>query len=313
MTTGIRIATIEHGAVARPALVLDEGVCFLDDAVAGAPADVRTLVANWGRWRERVLAVAEGGLPPNALLPLNEVDWLAPVVPGKLLCVGSNYHDHVAEMDRAAGLTTTPAPFPFSFLKPQTALTGSGRGVALPAYGHELDWEVELAVVIGDPSAAAGPNPLDAVFGYAILNDLSLRDFIPFPHSLGLDTVVSKGFDGAAPLGPWITLAADVPDPQALAIQLSVNGELMQDSSTAQMIFDVRALVAHYAGVLTLEPGDVIATGTPAGVGAARQPSRFLSPGDEIEARIEGLGALTTAISAPRANTPLPTSIEVTR
>jgi 2,4-didehydro-3-deoxy-L-rhamnonate hydrolase len=305
VTTRIRIGTAEDGGVARATLVLEGGVRFLDEAVDGAPADVRTLIADWPRWGDRVLAVTERSFPPGALVPLSEVAWLAPLLPHKLLCVGSNYHDHVAEMDGPAGITSRPAPFPYSFLKPPTTLTGSGRPVAHPSYGDKLDWEAELAVVIGDPSAAAGPEPLDAVFGYTILNDLSLRDFIPFPHALGLDAVVSKGFDGAAPLGPWITLAADVPDPQALGIQLSINGELMQDSTTAQMIFDVSALVAHYARVLTLEPGDVIATGTPAGVGAGRRPARFLSPGDEIEVRIDGLGALTTTITAPLANKPL--------
>jgi 2,4-didehydro-3-deoxy-L-rhamnonate hydrolase len=312
MTTGVQIGTVEDEGAARAVLVLAGGVCFLDEAVPGAPPDVRALIASWDHWGDKVLAVARSTASEPALLPIDQLSWLAPLIPRTLLCVGSNYHDHVAEMDGPAGLTSRPAPFPYSFLKPITALAGSGQSVTHPSYGRKLDWEFELAVVIGDPSAGAGPDPLDAVFGYTILNDLSLRDFIPFPHALGLDALVSKGFDGAAPLGPWITLAADVPDPRALGIQLSVNGELMQDSSTAQMIFDVSALIAHYARVLTMAPGDVIATGTPAGVGAARRPPRFLSTGDEIEARIDGLGALTTTIAAPLADNPLPTSIEVT-
>jgi 2-keto-4-pentenoate hydratase/2-oxohepta-3-ene-1,7-dioic acid hydratase in catechol pathway len=199
-----------------------------------------------------------------------------------------------------AGLDIRPAPFPFSFLKPSTALVGSGHSVSLPSYGVQLDWEAELAVIIGDASQAAGADPLAAVFGYTILNDLSLRDFVPFPHTLGLDAVVSKGFDGAAPIGPWITLAADVPDPQGLAIQLAINGELQQDGSTASMIFGVADMIRHYARVLTLEPGDVIATGTPAGVGAARTPPRWLNAGDFIEIRIGNLGVLETTIAARR-------------
>lgn len=312
MTTGPRIGAVQDSGGARAVLVLDQEVGFVDELVEGAPTDVRELIAGWERWGDHVLEVGGSAVPSGRLRAAADVSWLAPVTPHKLLCVGSNYHDHIAEMDGPAGLTSRPAPFPYSFLKPLTTLTGSGRSVAHPSYGRKLDWEAELAVVIGDASSAGGPEPLDAVFGYTILNDLSLRDFIPFPHALGLDALVSKGFDGAAPMGPWITLAADVPDPQALGIQLSINDELMQDSSTAQMIFDVPALIAHYARVLTLEPGDVIATGTPAGVGAARRPPRFLSPGDEIAARIEGLGSLTTMITAPTADERLPTIIEVT-
>jgi 2,4-diketo-3-deoxy-L-fuconate hydrolase len=312
MTTGLQIGTVQDDGDARVALVLDGGVRFLDEVVPRAPHDVRGLIAGWDHWRDEVLAVGRSAASDPAL-PVSQMRWLAPLTPRKVLCVGSNYHDHVAEMDGPAGVTSRPAPFPYTFLKPTTALVGSGRTVAHPSYGHKLDWEIELAVVIGDPAAAGGPDPLAAVFGYTILNDLSLRDFIPFPHALGLDAVVSKGFDGAAPTGPWITLAADVPDPQALRLRLSVNGEVMQDSSTAQMIFDIAALIRHYARVLSLEPGDLIATGTPAGVGAARPGGgRFLAPGDEIAARIDGLGALTTTIGPPAANEPLPTTIEVT-
>lgn len=313
MTTGMSIAAVEHRGAARVGLVLDRGLCFLDEVAPGAPTDIRALIEQWEHWGEQALAGARSARSSGRLIPAEEISWLAPLTPRKLLCVGSNYHDHIAEMDGPAGLSTRPAPFPYSFLKPPTALTGSGRPVPHPSYGYKLDWEVELAVVIGNPAGAPGPEPLDAVFGYTILNDLSLRDFIPFPHALGLglDALVSKGFDGAAPMGPWITLSDDVRDPQSLGIELSINGELMQDSSTSNMIFDVRTLIAHYARILTLEPGDVIATGTPAGVGAARQPPRFLAPGDAIEARIEGLGCLANTIAAPLADDPLPTSTEV--
>jgi 2-keto-4-pentenoate hydratase/2-oxohepta-3-ene-1,7-dioic acid hydratase in catechol pathway len=229
-----------------------------------------------------------------------DLTWLAPLQPGKVLCVGSNYWDHVAEMAGPAGVATGEFPFPYSFLKPRNTLVGSGQEVAYPTYGERLDWEAELGVVIGKPDAASGPEPLDAVFGYTIVNDLSLRDFIPFPHALGLDALVSKGFDGAAPVGPWITPAEYVTDPQNLAIKLSIDGQTMQSSSTAKMIFGVSELIAHYARVLTLEPGDLIVTGTPAGVGAARNPPRYLSPGESVEASVEGLGVLRTPIAARR-------------
>lgn len=312
MARRIRVGAVDDRGTERVVLVLDQGVLFLDEVVAGAPGDVRQLIGEWDRWRDEVLAVAEHAVSAaqGALFAATDARWVAPVTSRKLLCVGANYSDHVAEMEGPAGLASRPAPFAYSFLKPPTALSGSGRPVAHPSYGRKLDWEAELAVVIGDASAASGSDPLAAVFGYTILNDLSLRDFIPFPHALGLDAIVSKGFDGAAPMGPWITLAHDVPDPQALPIELRINGQLMQDSSTANMIFGVRELIAHYARVLSLEPGDVIATGTPAGVGAARQPPRYLRPGDEIEVLIGELGCLQTTITAPKADDLLATTID---
>jgi 2,4-didehydro-3-deoxy-L-rhamnonate hydrolase len=290
---------------------------LLDELIEDAPPTVRALIAAWSRWRDPVLRAAGvvGEDDRNAQPEWHSaagLQWLAPVMPGKLLCVGANYHDHVAEMAGPAGIANRPAPFPFSFLKPSTSLTGSGQAVALPSYGKRLDWEAELAVVIGDPSCALGGDPLAAVFGYTILNDLSLRDFIPFPHALGLDAVVSKGFDGAAPMGPWITLAGDVPDPQSLPIELRVNGEVMQNSSTAEMIFGIGQLIRHYARVLSLQPGDVIATGTPAGVGAARRPARFLVAGDDVQVRIGELGLLETRIEAAISDDPLSTTSEVT-
>ena len=307
-----RIATVDDVGGSHIALVGDGGLHYLETFVPDAPSDLRQLIAAWSQWEAEISAAARRAADRRPDLQLGAARWRAPLIPRKLLCVGANYHDHVAEMDAALGLNTPPPPFPFSFLKPPTALTGSGAEVPRPAFGAKLDWEVELAVVIGDPALASGPDPLAAVFGYTIVNDLSLRDFIPFPHALGLDAVVSKGFDGAAPLGPWITRAQAVGDPRALRISLSLNGELMQDSTTAEMIFDVPALIAHFARVLTLEPGDIIATGTPAGVGQGRRPPRFLAPGDRMEARIEGLGTLETTIGEPAAGGPLIPDREVT-
>ena len=285
----------------RLMLIVEEHVVDLQELLPAAPADIGGVIAGWTALRERVEAAANDlELPdhPSAA----GLTWLPPLLPAKVLCVGSNYWDHVAEMAGPAGVATGEFPFPYTFLKPPNTLVGSGDAVSYPAYGERLDWEAELAVVIGRPDAARGPEPLDAVFGYTILNDLSLRDFIPFPHALGLDALVSKGFDGAAPVGPWITPAEYVPDPQALAIELKVDGLTMQSSSTDKMIFGVRELVAHYGRVLTLEPGDLIATGTPAGVGAARRPPHYLRAGERIVVSIEGLGVLQTDISARRGD-----------
>jgi 2,4-diketo-3-deoxy-L-fuconate hydrolase len=303
MPMGIAVGAVEDRGERRTVVVAGEEYGFLDDLDPQAPRDSRALIAGWAQWRDGLVDAAARSHDRPRWRPVGEARWLAPVEGVKVICVGANYHDHVAEMEGPAGISTAPAPFPFSFLKPDTALTGSGTVVRHPAYGSKLDWEAELAVVVGDP--AADGDPLEAVFGYTILNDLSLRDFIPFPHALGLDAVVSKGFDGAAPIGPWVTPAEYVPDPQDLSVRLAVNGETMQDGSTRNMIFGVRELVAHFARVMTLRPGDVIATGTPAGVGAGRRPPRFLTPGDEIAITIGQLGCLRTSIGEPTAIEPL--------
>jgi 2-keto-4-pentenoate hydratase/2-oxohepta-3-ene-1,7-dioic acid hydratase in catechol pathway len=292
--------TIASAAQPVGVVVARDRVLPLHEVLPKGPRTVQEVIVQWHELQTR-LEEAIKAADLAACSHVDEVTWLPPHRPAKILCVGTNYRDHVAEMAGPAGLAPGSFPFPYTFMKPDTALVGSGHTVPHPAYGQRLDWEVELAVVIGDPSAASGPEPLDAVFGYTILNDLSLRDFIPFPHALGLDALVSKGFDGAAPTGPWITPTAYVDDPQNLVIELRVDGQVMQSSSTAQMIFGVRELVSHYARVLTLEPGDLIATGTPAGVGAGRTPPRYLEPADEIEARVQGLGVLRTRIGSPTA------------
>lgn len=272
------------------------------------PGSMRDLIAQWPEWRDRVLALVDGPADYRSALDA-QFEWLAPVVPEKLICIGTNYADHVAEMTATGvGGGSGGGPFPFGFLKPPaTTLVGSGHPIALPSYAETVDWEAELAVIIGDPAQAGEPEPLRGVFGYSILNDLSVRDYVPFPHVLGLDAIVSKGFDGAAPMGPWITPAELVEDPQRLDIELRVNGVAKQASSTERMIFSVREIVAHFARVLTLKPGDVIATGTPAGVGAGRNPPEFLKGGDEIEVQIGDLGRLHTPILAAQEHLSLVT------
>jgi 2-keto-4-pentenoate hydratase/2-oxohepta-3-ene-1,7-dioic acid hydratase in catechol pathway len=282
-----------------PEIVADYGdrVVSLTAALGWDHADAAELI---GRWDELAPRLEEVGETAPAVDP-EALSWEPPVMPRKLICVGANYTDHVEEMEKAGAPKVEGTPFPFSFFKPPTtALVGSGVEVTMPGYADELDWEAELAVVIGDPARAAA-DPLGAIFGYTILNDLSLRDFVaPFPHPLGLDSVIGKGWDGAAPIGPWITLAAVAGDPTAMPIELRVNGVVKQDSSTAKMIFSVAELVAYYARVLTLEVGDVIATGTPAGVGAGALPPEFIRPGDVVEIEIGDLGTLRTPFAAPR-------------
>ena len=170
-------------------------------------------------------------------------------------------------------------------------MTGPGGEVVRPAYTEELDYEGELAVVIGRRARDVPPErALAHVFGYAVMNDVTARD----RQRAEPQWLRAKGGDTFAPFGPWVTTADEVPDPQALTIRTTVNGELRQDGSTADMVFSVAALVAWCSGSFTLEPGDVITTGTPAGVGVAR--GAFLAPGDRVRVEIEGLGALENTV-----------------
>jgi len=206
------------------------------------------------------------------------------------VCIGTNYHDHLREM----GTPVTPE-YPYSFLKPvSTGMVASGASVGLPARSRMVDWEAELAVVIGSTPAPDDESIMDCISGYTVLNDLSARDWIRNKPEVGIDWVMQKAYDGFSPVGPIFTPAEFVIDPQNLTIQCWVNNDLKQDSNTSQMVFGVEAILSHLAGIMTLLPGDVIATGTPAGVGFGARPQQFLKGGDTVTVEIEGLGRLVT-------------------
>jgi 2-keto-4-pentenoate hydratase/2-oxohepta-3-ene-1,7-dioic acid hydratase in catechol pathway len=230
-----------------------------------------------------------GPVPPPAgdPVPIEGIDLLPPLAPGKVIGVGWNYPDHAREMGGATRGT------PVVFAKLVSSVTGPASPVTRPGYTRELDYEGELAVVIGSRArAVAESRALDHVFGYAVMNDITARDM----QREEPQWIRAKGGDGFGPFGPWITTADQVPDPQALGIRTWVNGDLRQDGSTAGMAFPVAALVAWCAASFTLEPGDVIATGTPPGVGKARTPPVFLQPGDVVRVEVEGLGVIENAI-----------------
>jgi len=271
-------------------LLIRSIVYRLDDLLpdgAAPPAEVHELLADWPRWHP-ILTRAAAQAPWAT--PVEPRRWLLPVRPSKLLCIGTNYHGHLREMG------TPPPALPYAFLKPvSTGLMPSGTPVRLPVGPKMVDWEAELAIVMGSTlHGAQGPSVLDAVAGYTILNDLSARDWITSSSSVGIDWVLMKGYDGFTPIGPLLTPSEFVPDPQALGIRCWVNEELKQDSNTSDMVFSVQAILEHLAGIMTLEPGDVIATGTPAGVGYGRRPQQFLRHGDTVAVEIDGLGRLET-------------------
>lgn len=215
-----------------------------------------------------------------------------PVVGAGLFCSGPNYHCHLEEMTRGKpGGMGPPRTEPYFFTKPAVhTLIGPGDPIVLPSQSQKLDWEAELAVVIGKTARNVSvAQAMDHVFGYSILNDLSARDLIIRAEWPGwLDFLGGKGFDGAAPFGPAIVPASQIDDPQALTIKLWVNGTLHQNASTGQMVFGIAQQIAFLSSRVTLRPGDIVATGTPAGVGMPR--NLFLRAGDMVRIEIEGLG-----------------------
>jgi 2-keto-4-pentenoate hydratase/2-oxohepta-3-ene-1,7-dioic acid hydratase in catechol pathway len=209
--------------------------------------------------------------------------------PSKIVCVGLNYRDHAEEQG-------APLPErPILFAKWPNALGGPGDPIVVPAVSMQVDYEAELGVVIGSRARGVSrENALEAVRGYLCLNDVSARDL---QFSDGQWTR-GKSPDTFCPVGPELVPASEVPDPQALAIKAILNGEVMQDSSTANMVFGVAELIEFITQAITLEPGDLIATGTPAGVGAFRDPPVFMQPGDEVTIEIDGLESLTNPVVA---------------
>ena len=242
---------------------------------------------------ETGVAAARAADARPADLPAGSYRLAAPLPqPRKnVFCVGRNYSEHIAEGARAQNTTIAVTEVPVFFTKPPTAICGPGDEVPIfPHVSTRVDYEVELAVVIG---RAGRDIPADRafqhIFGYMILNDVTARD-VQRRH--GNQWFKGKGLDGSAPTGPWIVTADEIADPQALGIRLSVNGELRQDGNTRDMIFDIPTLIASLSEGLTLEPGDIIATGTPSGVGYAMEPPRFLTHGDRIICEIDGIGRL---------------------
>jgi 2-keto-4-pentenoate hydratase/2-oxohepta-3-ene-1,7-dioic acid hydratase in catechol pathway len=211
-------------------------------------------------------------------------------LPSKIICVGLNYRDHAEEQG-------APLPErPILFAKWPNTLGGPGDAIVVPSISTKVDYEAELGVVIGSRvRGVSKENALEAVRGYLCLNDVSARD-LQFADG---QWTRGKSPDTFCPVGPQLVPASEVPDPQALAIRAILNGEVMQDSSTANMVFGVAEVIEFITQAITLEPGDLIATGTPAGVGAFRDPPVFMQPGDEVTIEIEGLGALTNPVRAP--------------
>jgi 2-keto-4-pentenoate hydratase/2-oxohepta-3-ene-1,7-dioic acid hydratase in catechol pathway len=303
--TGYRLATYQAANGPRAGIIIGDSV-FDAATLTGRPsyASVLGLLEDWPRAAD-VIQTAMRTNPANGS-PLGDTHLRAPVLwPSAIYCAGANYRDHALEMAKRLGRPLDPDPkasggAPWHFLKASRCVTDPGATVAATSYSKKLDWEVELAAVIGRPARNIPvERALDYVAGYTCANDLSARDLSKRAEAsekspFHFDWTCQKSFDGSCPLGPWIVPADDIPDPQDLFLKLWVNDVLKQDSNTAEMIFTLADQIAHLSRGMTLYPGDLILTGTPAGVGTGR--GEFLNSGDVMKIEIERIGTLSNRI-----------------
>jgi len=282
----LRFVTFQRETYAEAGVVSDDGIIGLRSA--GFPS-ILDVIRGGADAFDRVMRWSDN-MPGNELVDAAAAKLLSPILhPPKIICIGLNYRDHAAE-------SNLPIPeTPTVFAKFPTAVTGHGHPIVLPKNSTKPDYEAEFAVVIGK----GGRHIAEAdwrrhVFGYTCLNDVSARDV----QMATSQWMIGKTFDTFAPIGPAIVTADEIEDPHNLRISLTLSGEVMQDSNTSNLIFKLPQLIAYLSSVFTLEPGDIIATGTPAGVGFVRKPPRWLKPGDEVTVSVEGIGDLTNPVVA---------------
>jgi len=278
----VKLCRFDSGS-GNPALGIVDGEAVVDLSSVDVPQDPAAALAAVGR---DDLASMAARAPS---LPLAEVKLLAPASPRKYLAIALNYRDHIAEMGMEA------PEVPVFFNKQVTCVVGPGADVHMPKVSTFLDYEAELAIVIGErcrhvPAGRAH----EVIAGYTCANDVSVRDWQGKAQTMQ----IGKSFDTHGPLGPWLVTAEELGDPNDLAIRCTVNEELRQDARTSEMVFDCFQQVSHLSEAFTLEPGDVIATGTPSGVGLGRQPVRenLLHVGDMVRVEIEGIGELVNTV-----------------
>jgi len=284
-----------NGEVRAAALVEHAGAPHVVDLHAAdmlLPAAVLGLIQGGPPVLDRARAAVADALAapvPSVVRALADVTLLAPVPrPPKIVCIGVNYADHAAEAGRAL------PRWPSVFLKAPSCIVGPGDPIVRPPTTEQLDYEIELAVVIGKTAKSVSrDDSMQYVAGYTIMNDVSARDL-----QLGKDggVILGKNFDSSAPLGPALVLTDEIPDPTHLRLRTWVNGALRQDGNTHTLIFDIPAIIAFLTQQMTLEPGDIIATGTPAGVGLGMSPQVWLQPADAIRMEIDGIGVLENAV-----------------
>jgi 2-keto-4-pentenoate hydratase/2-oxohepta-3-ene-1,7-dioic acid hydratase in catechol pathway len=288
---GRRLGVVLDGAVDR---VVDVAALAESAGSPPPPADLLALVQEGPSGLERLrqlLAELDRSVSEPIIRRLPSLELLAPLDPpiGNILAVGRNYQKHAEEGARAQGTEVKPPTF---FTKAITSIAGPNDEIRIdPAVSDKIDWEVELGVVVGKGGVnIQRADALDHVFGYTVINDVSARDI---QNGWGGQFFKGKSLDGSCPSGPWVVTADEVPEPQALILRCLVNGELKQDATTADMIYPVDEIIRWLSIGMTLLPGMLIATGTPEGVGFARQPPEFLRPGDLLESEVGGVGKLS--------------------
>jgi len=304
---GYKLATYQSADGPRAGVVIDDAV-FDAARLTGKPAyaTVLGILEDWDSAQGTLKAAAASADKAKGQ-PLNGTELLAPVRwPSAIYCAGANYADHAAEMNARHGKPPDPDPHTLGlqswhFIKASRSLANPGETVKVSHYSKQMDWEVELAAVIGRPAKNVSiEKALDYVAGYTAANDLSARDRGRRPHisdtsPFKADWVAHKSFDGSCPLGPWIVPASDIPDPQNLGLKLWVNDVIKQDSHTSKMIFNLAEQISHLSSRLTLHPGDLVLTGTPAGVGAGRD--EYLKAGDVVKIWVEGIGSISNTMA----------------
>ena len=264
-----------------------EAIVDLLAADASLPSSIRALLEAGPLALQKAETAAEEA---TDLLEMSAIKLAAPIPnPDKILCIGLNYADHAAESGQ-------PLPdYPIVFSKYSNTVIGSGDAIVLPKVTDQVDYEAELGFVIGKRARhVSEADALEYVAGYLNVNDVSARDY----QTRTSQWTMGKSFDTFAPMGPALVTADELPDPHNLAIRLWIGDDTLQDSSTSQLIFSVPQLLADISEVMTLEPGDIVSTGTPPGVGAARTPPRWLRPGETVNMEIEGLGVLSNLVVA---------------
>jgi 2-keto-4-pentenoate hydratase/2-oxohepta-3-ene-1,7-dioic acid hydratase in catechol pathway len=277
----------------------------LDVAIAGSalnlsvPASMLEFIAATETYLPRLQTIVEHIetlREHNAVLDLNSITLTAPIPqPRKnIMCMAVNYSEHARETAAVRNRGTAAPTQPILFTKSPTTINGPyGNVIIDPEVSIEIDWEVELGVIIGKPGKnITEENAMAHVFGYTVLNDVTARDL----QKRHVQYFKGKSLDGSCPMGPWIVTADEIPDPHHLALRLKVNGVIKQDDNTAQMVFYIPQIIATLSLGMTLESGDIIATGTPSGVGFTRVPPEFLKPGDVMETEIEKIGVLRNPI-----------------
>ena len=274
------VTFIRPGGLPEPGVIQGDKITPL----AGAGfSSVISIIAGGAETLARVRAVEASAIA------LSSVKLMSPIPrPPKIICVGLNYRDHAIESNMQ--IPTVPT----IFCKFPTSVIGPGDTIVLPKASTQPDYEAELAVVIGKGGRhIAADRWQDHVFGYLNLNDVSARDF----QLATTQWVIGKTFDTFCPMGPYLVTADEVADPHALDISLTLNGEVLQNSNTKHLIFQIPELIRHLSAVFTLEPGDIISTGTPSGVGFARKPPVYLKKGDTVVVKVQGLGELSNPVT----------------